>query len=328
MIDDFGPDFDADGNPLEEGESDRISSEEERDASGQHRGGRGHRGRGGRRLAILANAASDDRREGAMATQKEVKNRINSVKNIRKITRAMEMVAAARLRRAEQRIDAMRPYAQAIRKVTQQVADAAGPSANRVSLLQRREDVKQVGDHARHRRPRPRRLLQHPDHPRRAQPEERARAPRARKSPSSSSAAAATRRSASAARTIVESFIGFTDRPAVRRRPRDRPDAHRRLHRRGARPRRADLQPLRLAADPVRPPPHAAAAAGGRGLRRGRARTRAASSTTSSPRRTTAPTGSTSRSPRRRSRISSPSTSTSRSSGRCSSRPPPSTGRG
>ena len=54
-----------------------------------------------------------------MATQKEVKNRIASVKNIHKITRAMEMVAAARLRRAEQRIDAMRPYAQAIRKMTQ-----------------------------------------------------------------------------------------------------------------------------------------------------------------------------------------------------------------
>ena len=41
-----------------------------------------------------------------MASQKEVKNRIASVKNINKITRAMEMVAAARLRRAEQRIDA------------------------------------------------------------------------------------------------------------------------------------------------------------------------------------------------------------------------------
>ena len=54
-----------------------------------------------------------------MATQKEVKNRISSVKNIHKITRAMEMVAAARLRRAEQRIDNMRPYAQAIRKMTQ-----------------------------------------------------------------------------------------------------------------------------------------------------------------------------------------------------------------
>ena len=39
-----------------------------------------------------------------MASQRDVKNRISSVKNIQKITRAMEMVAAARLRRAEQRI--------------------------------------------------------------------------------------------------------------------------------------------------------------------------------------------------------------------------------
>ena len=80
-----------------------------------------------------------------MATQKEVKTRINSVKNIRKITRAMEMVAAARLRRAEQRIDAMRPYAQAMRRITQQTAEAAGPNANRVALLQQRENVSKVG---------------------------------------------------------------------------------------------------------------------------------------------------------------------------------------
>src|SRR5690242_10123179 len=80
-----------------------------------------------------------------MATQKDVKNRINSVKNIRKITRAMEMVAAARLRRAEQRIDRMRPYAQAIRRITQQVAEAAGQAGNRVALLQQRDEVKRVG---------------------------------------------------------------------------------------------------------------------------------------------------------------------------------------
>jgi len=45
--------------------------------------------------------------------QKDIKNRISSVKNIHKITRAMEMVAAARLRKAEQRIEALRPYASA-----------------------------------------------------------------------------------------------------------------------------------------------------------------------------------------------------------------------
>jgi F-type H+-transporting ATPase subunit gamma len=62
------------------------------------------------------------------ATQRDVKNRIGSVKNIQKITRAMEMVAAARLRRAEQRIEALRPYAGAIRRMTRQAAEAAGSS--------------------------------------------------------------------------------------------------------------------------------------------------------------------------------------------------------
>ena len=62
--------------------------------------------------------------------QKEVKNRIASVKNIQKITRAMEMVAAARLRRAEQRIEALRPYAAAIRRMTRQAAEAAGNVPN------------------------------------------------------------------------------------------------------------------------------------------------------------------------------------------------------
>src|SRR3954466_4514170 len=59
-----------------------------------------------------------------MASQRDVKNRIDSVKNIRKITRAMEMVAAARLRRAEQRIAALRPYAGAIRRMTRHAAEA------------------------------------------------------------------------------------------------------------------------------------------------------------------------------------------------------------
>src|SRR6185503_16662772 len=57
---------------------------------------------------------------------KDVKSRIASVKNIQKITRAMEMVAAARLRRAEQRIEALRPYAGAIRRMTRQAAEAGG----------------------------------------------------------------------------------------------------------------------------------------------------------------------------------------------------------
>lgn len=79
-----------------------------------------------------------------MATQKEVKNRIASVKNINKITRAMEMVAAARLRRAEQRIADLRPFAEGMRKLTRRAAAQAG-GIPRVPVLVEREEVKRVG---------------------------------------------------------------------------------------------------------------------------------------------------------------------------------------
>ncbi|MFI5003747.1 MAG: ATP synthase F1 subunit gamma [Solirubrobacterales bacterium] len=80
-----------------------------------------------------------------MASQRDVKNRIASVKNIQKITRAMEMVAAARLRRAEQRIAALRPYAEAIRRMTSQAARAAGAEAASLPLLDRHEQERNVG---------------------------------------------------------------------------------------------------------------------------------------------------------------------------------------
>ncbi len=80
-----------------------------------------------------------------MASQRDVKNKIASVKNIQKITRAMEMVAAARLRRAEQRIDALRPYAGAVRRMTRQAARAAGAEAARMPLLGEHESETNVG---------------------------------------------------------------------------------------------------------------------------------------------------------------------------------------
>jgi F-type H+-transporting ATPase subunit gamma len=80
-----------------------------------------------------------------MATsQRDVRNRISSVKNIQKITRAMEMVAAARLRRAEQRIEALRPYADAIRRMTRQAAQAAG-DVPRLPILAEHDQVNTVG---------------------------------------------------------------------------------------------------------------------------------------------------------------------------------------
>ncbi|HEY4450812.1 MAG TPA: ATP synthase F1 subunit gamma [Solirubrobacteraceae bacterium] len=80
-----------------------------------------------------------------MASQRDVKTKISSVKNIQKITRAMEMVAAARLRRAEQRIEALRPYADALRRMTRQAAQAAGAEASRLPLLNEHEQQDRVG---------------------------------------------------------------------------------------------------------------------------------------------------------------------------------------
>ena len=79
-----------------------------------------------------------------MASLKDIRGRISSVKNIRKITRAMEMISAARLRRAEQRIEALRPYADAIRRMTAQAAQAAENIPN-LPILREKEQVSTVG---------------------------------------------------------------------------------------------------------------------------------------------------------------------------------------
>jgi F-type H+-transporting ATPase subunit gamma len=75
---------------------------------------------------------------------RDVRTRIKAVTNIEKITRAMAMVAAARLRRAVQRIEALRPYASAIRRMTRQAAQASG-AMGRVPILQEHAEVRTVG---------------------------------------------------------------------------------------------------------------------------------------------------------------------------------------
>ncbi len=83
-----------------------------------------------------------------MATAREIKSRMKSVSNIGKITKAMKMVAAARLRRAQERAAASRPYALKIKEVLANVvSDPAVLSdlqAKDHPLLQKRE-VKKVG---------------------------------------------------------------------------------------------------------------------------------------------------------------------------------------
>ena len=77
-------------------------------------------------------------------TQRDVRSRIGSIRNVQKITRAMEMVAAARLRRAEQRIEALRPYASAIRRMTREAAGAAS-GLPRLPILSEHEQLRTAG---------------------------------------------------------------------------------------------------------------------------------------------------------------------------------------
>src|SRR5438094_2584127 len=78
-----------------------------------------------------------------MATVQDLRRRIRSVRNTRKITKAMELVASARLRRAQARIEAMRPYADRMMELMVGTARASA-SVGGLPLLQRRE-VGEVG---------------------------------------------------------------------------------------------------------------------------------------------------------------------------------------
>jgi F-type H+-transporting ATPase subunit gamma len=61
-----------------------------------------------------------------LPTQRDIKRRIDSVRNTRKITRAMELVASAKLRRAQESIESLRPYATAMRRLMAQAARQSG----------------------------------------------------------------------------------------------------------------------------------------------------------------------------------------------------------
>ena len=73
-----------------------------------------------------------------MATQLDIKRRIRSVKNTQQITRAMKFVAAARLRRAQERAFAARPFARAISRLVHSVAARVPESTH--PLLRRRPE--------------------------------------------------------------------------------------------------------------------------------------------------------------------------------------------
>jgi F-type H+-transporting ATPase subunit gamma len=78
-----------------------------------------------------------------MASVQDLRRRIRSVRNTRKITKAMELVASARLRRAQARIEAMRPYADKMSELMAGTARASS-SVRGLPLLQQREEVRAV----------------------------------------------------------------------------------------------------------------------------------------------------------------------------------------
>ncbi len=77
-----------------------------------------------------------------MAGAKEIRNKIGSVKNTQKITKAMEMVAASKMRKAQEAMESSRPYAQTMRKVIGHIA--LGSLEYKHPYLEERE-AKRVG---------------------------------------------------------------------------------------------------------------------------------------------------------------------------------------
>jgi F-type H+-transporting ATPase subunit gamma len=77
-----------------------------------------------------------------VATIQDIKRRLRSVGNTRKITRALELVAAAKLRRAEARTQAMRPYAERMRELM--IGTARATPSRQFPLLEVREDAKSI----------------------------------------------------------------------------------------------------------------------------------------------------------------------------------------
>jgi F-type H+-transporting ATPase subunit gamma len=78
-----------------------------------------------------------------MASLQDLRRRISSVKNTRKITKALELVAGARLRRAQQRSEELRPYADRMQELMVSTAQAASSFRN-LALLQPHDEVRRV----------------------------------------------------------------------------------------------------------------------------------------------------------------------------------------
>src|SRR5438552_16034829 len=79
-----------------------------------------------------------------MPSLQDIRRRIRSIRNTAKITKAMELVAASRLRRAQMRVTAARPYADAMRALVTELGTAAPSSGGALHPLLVQRDVRKV----------------------------------------------------------------------------------------------------------------------------------------------------------------------------------------
>ena len=80
-----------------------------------------------------------------MASTREIRRRIRSVRNISQVTRAMEAVAASKMRRAQQQVMATRPYAAKAQEVLSHIARLQGSGGTTDALITARTEIKRVG---------------------------------------------------------------------------------------------------------------------------------------------------------------------------------------
>src|SRR3954454_20288367 len=78
-----------------------------------------------------------------MAASKEIRSKIKSVENTRKITKAMEMVAASKMRKAQEKMREARPFANKIRNIAAHLSEA-NPEYEH-PFMQKRDEIKKVG---------------------------------------------------------------------------------------------------------------------------------------------------------------------------------------
>src|SRR6266550_6366373 len=81
----------------------------------------------------------------SMPSTREVRRRIRSVKNTAQITKAMQMVASSKMRRAQERVEQARPYAEQIRALVSRLANATGDDLGEGVALLKQRPIRTIG---------------------------------------------------------------------------------------------------------------------------------------------------------------------------------------